>query len=410
MLRWVRAAWVALFLASLNAPAAVAQGPVAEPTQPAAPARAPEGQDVTGWVPLEDAASRVADPVTLPDAPDDYVSETRGNVEWTFPASATSVIRELQGQYANAWERVVSDFGGTIEDEVTIRVGLTPEEMHALAPVGHPAPDYAAGVAYPRFGVILLTLQAPDSWERPNIEKVLTHELSHIALYRAVGGHHLPRWFVEGVAVQQAGENDLNRIKTLWQAEVAGNVVPLADLDGSFPRYAHRVSVAYAQSADIIAHMRRADSDTRRFRSLLRKVREEGMTFEESFFDSYEMSLATMEREWRERLAERFQTIPLVVTGGGLWVFASILLLMAYVRRRRQHHAALERMAEEEAARDAAIDRAEGAVLAEIARQKARQEARDAAEHIVIVKSEAGLDRDSGVPTVSHDGSEHTLH
>ena len=170
------------------------------------------------------------------------------------------------------------------------------------------------------------------------------------------------------------------------------------------------MSVAYAQSADIIAHMRRADSDARRFRSLLRKIREEDMTFEESFFDSYEMSLATMEREWRDRLGERFQTIPLVVTGGGLWVFASILLLMAYVRRRRQHHAALERMAAEEAARDAALDRAEGVVLAEMARQKARQEARDEAEHIVIVTSDPARERDSGVPTVKHDGSDHTLH
>ncbi|MBW2463461.1 MAG: hypothetical protein JRH11_17555, partial [Deltaproteobacteria bacterium] len=238
ILGWVRALCVALLLTGLGTGAALAQGP------------APEGQDVAGWVPVEEGAPAGVQAVTLPDPPEDYVSEVRGAVHWTFPATATSVVRELQGHYANAWARVVSDFGGSIDDEVTIRVGLNPEEMHALAPVGHPAPDYAAGVAYPRFGVILLTLQAPDSWQRPDVEKVLTHELSHIALYRAVGGQHLPRWFVEGVAVQQAGENDLNRIKKLWEAVVADNVVPLADLDNSFPRYAHRVSVAYAQSAD----------------------------------------------------------------------------------------------------------------------------------------------------------------
>jgi hypothetical protein len=330
----------------------------------------------------------------------------RGGIEWTFPASATTVIRDLQSVYAEAWARVVDELGGAIDDRVIIRVGLDPEAMRALAPVGHPPPDYAAGVAYPRFGVILLTLQAPDSWERPDIEKVLTHELSHIALHRAVGGQHLPRWFVEGVAVQQAGENDLSRIQTLWQAEVGDNVVPLADLDRHFPRYPHRVSVAYAQSADIVAHMRKADSDARRFRSLIRKIGEEGMTFDEAFFDSYEMSLATMEREWRDRLDERFQTIPLVVTGGGLWVLASVLLVLAYIRRRRQHRAVMKRWAAEEAADDAALERAEEAVLTELALRRARE----GIDHILIVNGEPPQGRESGVPTIEYDGSDHTLH
>ncbi len=362
-----------------------------------------EARDIRGWSPI--SADEAVD-VTLPDAPEGYLSETRGGIEWTFPASATSVVRELQGSYAASWQRVVDELGGPIDDRVIIRVGLDPEEMRALAPVGHPPPDYAAGVAYPRFGVILLTLQAPDSWQRPDVEKVLTHELSHIALFRAVGGQHLPRWFVEGVAVQQAQENDLNRIRTLWQAVVADNVVPLADLDSRFPTYPHRVSVAYAESADIIAHMRRGDSEARRFRSLLRKIREEDMSFDESFFDSYEMSLATMEREWRDRLEERFQTIPLVVTGGGLWVFASLLLVFAYIRRRRRHRQVLARWAAEEAASDEALMRAEEAVLTELAMRRAAE----GIDHVLIVTGEPPQGRESGVPTIQYDGRDHTLH
>jgi len=360
-------------------------------------------QDISGWTPI-DATEPVQ--AVLEPPPEGYLTEVRSGIEWTFPASATSVVRELQGQHAEAWERVVDELGGPIDDRVIIRVGLNPEEMRALAPVGHPPPDYAAGVAYPRFGIILLTLQAPDSWERPDVEKVLTHELSHIALYRAVGGQRLPRWFVEGVAVQQARENDLNRIRTLWQAVVADNVVPLSEIDERFPSYPHRVSVAYAQSADIIAHMRKGDSDARRFRSLLRKVREEGMTFDEAFFDSYEMSLNTMEREWASRLDERFQTIPLVVTGGGLWVLASFLLLIAYVRRRRHHRATLTRWAAEEAADDAALERAEEAVLTELALRRAAE----GVDHVLIVNGEPPQGRESGVPTIEIDGSDHTLH
>ncbi len=187
---------------------------------------------------------------------------------------------------------------------------------------------------------------------------------------------------------------------------VADNVVPLSDLDRHFPSYPHRVSVAYAQSADIIAHMRRGDSEARRFRSLLRKIREEDMTFEESFFDSYEMSLRTMEREWRKRLDERFQTIPLVVTGSSLWVLASILLVVAYIRRRRRHRRVLAQWAAEEAATDEALSRAEEAVLTELAMRRAAE----GIDHVLIVNGEPPQGRESGVPTIQYDGRDHTLH
>jgi hypothetical protein len=362
-----------------------------------------EPVDVSGWAVPEAALAEMAP--ELPTPPDDYVSETRGGVEWTFPASATSAVRDLQAVHAETWTNITGAFRGPIDDRVVIRIGLDPEEMHALAPVGHPAPDYAVGVAYPRFGVILLSLQAPETWERPDLDKVFAHELSHIALYRAVSGKPLPRWLVEGVAIQQAEENDLDRIQALWRAVVAGNVVPLDTLDERFPSAPHRVNVAYAESADIVAHLWRSDMDRARFRSLLENVRD-GEAFDDAFLHAYDMSLETMEHEWREQLDERFHTLPLVVTGSGLWVLASFLLVLAYFRRRRKHRETLARWAEQEAKERAAIERAEDAVLAELARRRESE----GVETIFVIPGEPREGREPGVPTVEHEGRNHTLH
>ncbi len=364
-----------------------------------APVRAQDRipRDISGWEPPAEPTSEIEP--RLPTPPEGYVTQVRGGTEWTFPASATSVVHDLQATHADAWQRISDDLGGPVDNRVVIRVALDPEEMRALAPIGHPPPDYATGVAYPHFGLILLSLEAPDAWDPPDASRVLTHELSHLALHRAVDGRSLPRWFVEGIAVYQAGENNLARTRTLWQAVVAGNVVPLDQLDDRFPTHPHRVNVAYAESADFVAHLRKDDPTGRRFRALLEHVRD-GDSFEDATFAAYGATLPTLEREWRARLEERFQTVPLLVSGGGLWFLASLLLVFAYVRRRRQHRAALARLDAEETAERRALERAEQAVADELARRD---------EPLLVVPADPSQ-REPDIPTVEYEGRNHTLH
>lgn len=347
----------------------------------------------------------------LSEPPVDYLTERRGNVTWTFHAAATSEARDLQEYFGDAWVRIEDDLGAPIDDTLVIRIARNPEEMHALAPIGYPPPAYASGVAYPRFGVILLSLTAPESWERPNMESLLTHELSHVALYRAVRGHSVPRWFTEGLAVYQAGEFGLDRAKTLWSAAVAGNVVPLDELDARFPDRPHRVNVAYAQSADMVAFMRRGPRDERSFRILIRHLGE-GASFREAVPESYDATLGTLERRWRESVAERFQTMPLIVSGTGLWIVLSFLLVIAYVRRRRRHRERLAQWAEREAAEEEALARAERAVADQLrARDEPPPEPEPEDDGIrILVPDEPPQGREPGVPTIEYEGRNHTLH
>jgi len=127
--------------------------------------------------------------VPLPDGvPPGYIAETHGTVKWIFQESTRPQMQELSELQSTAWKRIRSELGGRIDANIEIRIAINPEQMQALAPKKVQLPSYATGVAFPELGLILLTLTAPDSWEPVAIKPVLVHELSHLALHRAVDG------------------------------------------------------------------------------------------------------------------------------------------------------------------------------------------------------------------------------
>lgn len=363
----------------------------------AAPAAAQAPSDV----PIEDAeaASR-----PLPPLPDGFGVERRGDVRWEFPARAASIVDELQEAYRDEWPRVTAELGGSIDDRLVIRIGTNPEEMQELAPRDAPPPPYASGVAYPARGLVILTLTAPDTWERPNLEAVLVHELSHIALHRAVGGHRIPRWFSEGVAIHQAREHSIERVQTLWSATVGDRLLPLRQLSRAFSDRPHRVSLAYAESADFVRWLRAREDGDERFHELIDRLRD-GQPFETSVRRTYSMRLSALELEWRANLAERFEAWPLLLGSGGLWVLAALLIVLAYFRRRRKDKKKIDEWEREERAVLAA---AHVATTAALTRTEAR-EPEEEREVLYVLPPEPRI-RDSGVPTIEHEGRSHTLH
>jgi hypothetical protein len=222
-----------------------------------------------------------------------------------------------------------------------------------------------------------------------DLDEVFRHELTHLALADAVMQKHVPRWFNEGLAIYESNENPYDRAKTLWDATLSGTVLPLADIDKSFPAENYEVSIAYAESADFVRFLMRK-SDHERFLRMIERVRD-GQAFDRAVADAYGSDLRKLEFQWKEELSKRYTLIP-VVTGGSLvWVLVIGALVVGYIKKRRRNKATLARWAKEEAAMDAAIAAAEEA------------ETRASLE---LVASQAKAE----LPKVEHDGHWHTLH
>jgi hypothetical protein len=223
------------------------------------------------------------------------------------------------------------------------------------------------------------------------LETVFVHELSHVALRRAANGHPMPRWFVEGVAVVHAGEQNFERIKSLWQGHRSGNLMPLDQLAGNFPSRPYEVNLAYAQAADVVNFLRSRDGDSRRFVRLIDELGE-GDGFTSALSDAYALTPGQLERDWREYLSGKVQTLPLIVGGSTFWALAAILLFWAWRKRRKTHKRRLGEMAMRERADNAAIARIEAKI-------------REDTPMVLILDS-----HETEVPTVQHEGKEHTLH
>ncbi len=330
------------------------------------------------------SSARADDAQPLPEPSEQYATEQVGPVTWVYPEDERNRVVPLFGNLPERWSEIVLDLGVAVDDTLIVRVAKNPEEMRALAPVGAPPPDYATGVAYPNMGLILLTMSAPTTWEPPELEVVLTHELSHIALARAVAGNRVPRWFNEGLAIQQSEVRLLPRMQSLLRAAATRSMLRLSELSDRFPRRAHDVNVAYAQSADIVGFMRDSSSDQRRFHRLIREIRG-GVTFDTALAESYGWTSVGLEREWRESLRTRYRITPALLGGTTIWVLAAILVVVAYRRRRRYHHAKLQEMGY-------------------------REELEQVSSVPPPPPPEALAVADAGVPRVEHDGESHTLH
>jgi Peptidase MA superfamily len=362
---------------------AVADVPPPSAAQPAPAALPP--RDVA--VLVQPAAAR------LPPPPEDFTRLEAGWLVIEAPSSIRDRVDALASDARDFRAQLASDLGQPVLGDVLVRIARNPAQMAELSPTDAPPFAYASGMAYPSLHLILLSMQAPETWEAPDLKETLRHELAHLALDEAVSGHHVPRWFNEGLAIEESGEHALARFKTLWDATLSHSLLPLADLDRSFPSDRAQVGVAYAESADVVRFLMRND-DRARFGSLVERVRA-GAAFDRALDDAYDTDVRKLEYEWREEVSHRYGLVPMLTGGGALWTIIAGLAAVAFVKRRRRSKAKLADWAREEAEMDAAL-------LA--ARDRVTAEAPGAIEEDVPPYAKPG------VPIIEHDGRWYTLH
>ncbi len=322
--------------------------------------------------------------VTIPALLADMTSRDHGWLKISYPTSIESRALGLLDDADAFKAELGSWFGQTVLEHVEVRLARSPEDMAALAPVDLPPPRYAVGVAYSPLHFILVSLREPKTAEGTDLKEVMRHELVHVALWDATQGHHVPRWFNEGLAIYASGEASFQRTRTLWDATLSKTLLPLSDLDKGFPDENQQVSIAYAESADFVRYLLR-DEDRARFGSLIERV-QKGAAFDRALSDAYGENTRKLEYEWREELDKRFSFWPMLTGSSMLWAITMGVLVIAYVRRRRKSKDTLALWAKEEADED----RRRGTI-------------------VEAIESDAVVMR-RNVPTVEHDGQWHTLH
>ncbi len=289
--------------------------------------------------------------IVLPPVPQGFETRDLGWMRAVYPRAASERVRPALDAADAFKEELARRFGQAVLDHVDVRIARDPDEMARLAPAGMPPPRYASGVAYPSLHLILITLIEPRSFQGTNVLLTLEHELVHVAVEDAFQGKHVPRWFNEGIAIHESGEQAMDRWQVLSSASLSGTLIPLDELDRRFPDDTVGVSLAYAESADFVRFLMR-DADSARFAALVLRVRQ-GEPFDQALAQAYGTSARTLEYQWHEDVRRTHAFFPAMAFGSALWVMVIVALGWGYVKRRRRAKATLARWAREEAEEDA---------------------------------------------------------
>lgn len=353
MSRWIRLLFALLTALAVSVGSLTAS---AKPTEIGGLPAGAGGDDAYGPALIVPSDVPIVSPTAenvIPPVPSSYVTKDLGWLELSYPPSASERVASLLRDADGIKAELTAALGQPVLARVVVRVAPTVADMARLAPAQAPPPEYASGVAYRGLHLVLLSMLQPRGAEAVDLDEVFRHELAHVALEDAVRGKHVPVWFNEGLAIALSGERAAARLQTLWSATLAGTLLPLSELDGSFPHDGSEVSIAYAESADFMRFLTRK-SDRLRFAAMIGRVRE-GQPFERAMAEAYGSDLRRLELEWRGELERRFSVIPVLTGGGVLWMLVVGVLVAAYVRRRRRTKEILARWGREEAIEDARV-------------------------------------------------------
>ena len=262
------------------------------------------------------------------------------------PDEGLEAVAKSLGQRADKIHREVTAQLGTLDAEhPLIHVKLLSSQKALSGELnGAAIAEWAAGVAFTNRGLILLRI---DSQTQLSYLDVFRHEVSHIALARAVRHRHLPHWFIEGVAVHQAGERLIERWTRASDATLTNSLTPLHSYDRSFPRDGTRADLAYAESTAFVAYLL-TKHGWRGIRTIVNRVANEE-PFNRAFESIYQATLGQAETQWRRRLETGASWLRILGDSTVLWTAATLLFVLSWWVQRRKTRARLQAMAEQEA-------------------------------------------------------------
>lgn len=287
--------------------------------------------------------------LSIPAVPADYATVQLGPLAVSYPRAMRPVFADALGRAERDARAVGTPMGMPELPRLSVRLVPDDAALRALSPPEMPPPRYASGVAYPSIGLTLVSARAPVTGDATRVAQVLRHELSHLAWGAATGQAAGPRWFTEGLAVEQSGEHSFERFQSMAQASFSRGLAPWAQLDARFGGSAEQVDVAYAQGADIVGWLLRRDGPGR-FAVLAERLRD-GDAFPVAMRTAFGASLAGLEEEWRADVRSRFALAPLWAGSGVVTVVFLAMMGAASLRRWRRSAKTRARWAAEERAR-----------------------------------------------------------
>ena len=264
----------------------------------------------------------------------------------TYTAQDAEIAGHLIGEIEGVRKQIIADTGKDYPVKTVVLIAPTIESFQKLQPAGTKIPLWAAGVAYPESNLIILRSPFSVKTGHPDVMEIFTHELSHIAIGRALSGKKIPVWLAEGLAMYESREWDFSRTAVLIRGALTDTLIPLTQLTSDFPSDNNRAELAYAESFMFISFLINRIGRVAFHRFIL-DYSDHGDA-EGALRRATGLSLPELERKWLLYLKLHISWLPIVTSATTLWFVATVIFITGYLRKRKQGLAKLRRWEEEE--------------------------------------------------------------
>ncbi|MEW5794978.1 MAG: hypothetical protein AB1772_01330 [Candidatus Zixiibacteriota bacterium] len=211
--------------------------------------------------------------------------------------------------------------------------------------IGGQFPDWGAAAAIPVRQRIVI--KSPDSFRlnRP-LRELLAHEYSHLALAYRTGLHAAPRWFDEGLAMVVSMEWSWSENLTLNLASVAGQFVPLEEINQVNRFDESKARLAYAQSYVAVQYL----FDTYKIEgvNIFLDQLARGVPIDIAMMAATGSNYADFEEEIRVYLRQRFNLVGLMADTIYFWLALALILVIGFVLKILRRRKVYRRWEEEE--------------------------------------------------------------
>lgn len=243
-----------------------------------------------------------------------------------YPANRRKIAEDVSNYSISQFERISRNLH--IKGAERTNIAIIDEDEFRNK-YGAYLPEWGIGFAIPEKNLIILKF--PISFVNPSrLKFIVGHEIAHILIHRKVAVS-IPRWFDEGSAIYLSKEpNFIDDIK-LSTAVIFKKLIPLKDLDKSFPVSGTRANLAYIEGASTIGYLI-SEFGPHIVNQILDETRE-SKDFKKGFLIATGLDLTVFEIEWRNWLKKRF-TLTFILKPNLLFLIVAILVLIVGITRK----------------------------------------------------------------------------
>jgi hypothetical protein len=245
-----------------------------------------------------------------------------------YPQRLEPMAKEIEGNLESSAPVIARELG--LDRIRTIRVYIAPDDDSFKYLHEGRIPDW--GAAFSDLNSQVLGIHATLVMRSPRpLGIVVRHELSHLLLAQRVEGVHVPTWFMEGLAMRQAGEWDLSESWTFMNLAARRRLPYLPDLDGAFPNPRDEAALAYGMSFVAVDELFRERPDA--LSTLTSFIRDRG-DFESAFATTFGRSTAEFAAALAVTVYQKYRLPGTIVNAAPYWVLFALLFVAVYVIKR----------------------------------------------------------------------------